>query len=69
MRGFSSVFIIAQSDTRNIDYLINWLQEMSRKSLEQLLFFDEGPFSEHLVFKVFTFWKELVCFINCYYLF
>ena len=29
VRVLSSVFIIAQSDTRNIEYLISWLQEIS----------------------------------------
>ena len=35
VRGLSSVFITAQSDTRNREYLINWLLKIS---LEQLLF-------------------------------
>ena len=35
VRVLSSVFIIAQSDTRNIEYLITWLQKIS---LKQLLF-------------------------------
>ena len=43
----SSVFIIAQSDTRNIEYLISWLQKLS---LEGLLF-EGGTFFELLVFK------------------
>ena len=34
VKALSSVFIIAQSDTRN-EYLIRWLQKIS---LEQLLF-------------------------------
>ena len=28
VRVLSSVFIIAQSDTRNIEYLISWLQKL-----------------------------------------
>ena len=47
LRFFSSVFIIAQSDTRNREYLISWLQEIS---LEQLLF-ELGTFYEPLAFK------------------
>ena len=43
----SSVFIIAQSDTRNKDYFISWFQKIV---LEQLLF-NKGTFSEPLVFK------------------
>ena len=47
MRVVSSVFIIAQTDTRNREYLIRRLQ---KKSLKQILF-DQGTLSESLVFK------------------
>ena len=47
VRVLSSVFIISQSDTRNIKYLISWLQKISP---EQLLF-EYGTFSEPLVFR------------------
>ena len=47
MRVVSSVFIIAQIDTRNREYLIRRLQ---KKSLKQILF-DQGTLSESLVFK------------------
>ena len=43
----SSVFIIAQIDTRNREYLIRRLQ---KKCLKQTLF-DQGTLSESLVFK------------------
>ena len=43
----SSFFCIDQSDNRNIDYLLSWLQ---KTSLEQLLF-ECSIFSEPLVFK------------------
>ena len=35
VKVLSSVFIITQSDIKNIEYLISWLQEIS---LKQLLF-------------------------------
>ena len=65
MRVLSSLFIIGQSDTRNREYLISWLQK---------LLFEEGTFSEFL--RTSTFWKELAClfhksllpfltFVNC----
>ena len=46
VRFLSSVFITAQSDTRNREYLISWLLKIS---LEQLIF-ELGTFSEALVF-------------------
>ena len=47
MRVVSSVFIIAQIDTRNREYLIRQLQ---KKILKQILF-DQGTLSDSLVFK------------------
>ena len=47
MRVVSSVFIIAQIDTRNREYLIRRLQ---KKILQQILF-DQGTLSDSLVFK------------------
>ena len=47
MRVVSSVFIIAQIDTRNREYLIRRLQ---KKVLKQILF-DQGTLSDSLVFK------------------
>ena len=47
MRVVSSVFIIAQIDTRNREYLIRRLQ---KKILKQILF-DQGTLSDSLVFK------------------
>ena len=47
VRVLCSVFIIAQSDTKNTECLTSWLQKIS---LEQLLF-ESGIFSELLVFK------------------
>ena len=32
VRVFSSVFVIAQSDTKNTEYLISWLQVTKNKS-------------------------------------
>ena len=54
VRVLSSTFIIVQSDTRNIEYLICWLQKIS---LDYLLF-------EYLYQPlVFAFCKEIVCLI------
>ena len=46
VRVLPSVSINTQSDTRNIEYLISWLQKIS---LEQLIF-GSGTFSKPLVF-------------------
>ena len=46
VRVLPSVSVNTQSDTRNIEYLISWLQKIS---LEQLIF-DSGTFSKPLVF-------------------
>ena len=59
VKVLSFVFIIAQSDTRNIEYLISWLQKIS---LEQLLF-EEGTFSEPLVFKDIYFLERTSLFV------
>ena len=57
VRVASSVFIIAQSDTRKRECLICWLQKkVLRTSLKRLLF-EWGTFSEFL--RISTFWKEL----------
>ena len=72
----SSVIIIAQSDTRNIEYVIGWLKKIL---LEQLLFEEGTFFRASIFFPVLssdTCWKELVClfckwllpfltFVNC----
>ena len=66
----SSVIIIAQSDTKNIEYIICWVNKIS---LEQLLF-EYGTFFPVLSSE--TYCKELVClfcksllpflaFVNC----
>ena len=47
VRVLSFIFITAQKDTRNREYLISWLLKIS---LKQLLF-QYGTFSEPLVFK------------------
>ena len=47
VRALSSVFIIAQSDNKNREYLVSWLQKISLKQL----FFEQGIFTEPTVFK------------------
>ena len=47
VRVLCSVLIIARSYTRNIEYLISWLQKIRL----ELLLFECSSFSEPLVFK------------------
>ena len=60
MRLLSSAIIIAQSDTRNTEYLISWLQKLS---LEQLLL-RQGTFFRASSFKVCLFYKSLLSFLT-----
>ena len=64
----SSVIIIGQSDTRNIEYVIRWLKKIS---LERLLFEYGTYFRVSIFIPVLsseTYWKELVCQFYRYYL-
>ena len=61
VRVLSSVFIIAQNDTREIKYLISWLQKTSLG----LLLFEKVTFSEPLDFKgMYFFEKSLLPFLT-----
>ena len=61
VRVLSSVFIIAQSDTREIKYLISWLQ----KKVWDCYFLRKLTFSEPLEFKgIYFFEKSLVPFLT-----
>ena len=72
VRVLCFVFIIAQSDTKNIECLTSWLQKIS---LEQLLL-SQVLFPSFSFLRTYTSWKELVClfyksllpflnFVNC----
>ena len=54
MRVLSSVIIIAESDKRNIEYLINWFEKISVGQL----FFQYGTYSEKLPLPFLTFLKS-----------
>ena len=60
VRVFSSVFAIAQSDTKNTEYLISWLQVTKNKS-ETVTFWVKYFFRAFSFLRIFTVWKELVC--------